>query len=958
MKHFLLLAFLPFLGFGQDTLWDDFSDANLSQNLEWMGDDSLFQVNSNMELQLNANSSGHSYLVTKSKISQKAEWNFKVKLGFNPSSSNYLKIYLCADQKDIKGAVNGYFVRVGGSSQDKLSLYRQSGNNIQLLTESPASYLNNSSVELNISILRDSNSLWSLLADTGAVVNPLVLLGSALDSTFSSTSYFGLNCKYTTTRSKLFFFDDLNAVGFPYQDLIKPELDTLLQEDKNSIKLVFNEPITKKSSENILNFWVNKGLGNPISAELDSLESRVLRLNFVQDFIYGEVYSLKIDGVKDTSGNINSDSLDFQIIGSLPELRYFQIKSPNILQISYDNLINEQNAIDVSNYLFNSTLELDSVSVIEKEPFYTLNLYFKDSIYLNKNIKIDIVNQYDTNNYRFQYSFHFSRINWMLDDVLINEILPDPSPVVGVFPQQIPEFEYLEIYNRTDNYLNLMDWELLIREDTVKLNFYNLKPKGYLVLVGDENQKYFVDSIDVLGIDISSSALLNSGADLALLGPKGSMINEVSYVRDWYNNSGKDDGGWSLERIDPNSSCNGIVNWKPNENRFGGSPGFQNSVQGEIWDSISPKLNSIILFGDSLLSLQYDKELDESLTYNSSWLTISPPAPIEYFVLEEPRIINIKFLNKLDLEISYVLKWINSPEDCFGNRVHEDSIPFAIPVNPLPGEILLNEILFNPYPGASDFVELYNNSEKVFDLSKMRIGNWNAKLSVIEHVSNISNDSKLFFPKTYLVLSEDANSVADYYESPKGALFLELTDVPSMADDEGSLCVVNSNYEVLDFLEYKEEQHSAFLSDREGVSLERVSQTSGSSLWYSASSQSGFATPGYENSQNKEKLTRNGISLNPKLFSPNLDGYNDFVEVKVNSDFLGFIVDVSVWNSDGKRVRVLKENCLLGTDSFLIWEGDDDNQNALSSGIYIVLLEGINPNGQTIAFKETCVLSR
>ena len=958
MKHFLLLAFLPFLGFGQDTLWDDFSDGNFSQNPIWQGDDSLFTVNTNNELQLNANNSGHSFLATKSKISQKAQWRFKVKLGFNPSSSNYLKVYLCSDKKDLNGLVNGYFVRVGGSSQDKLSLYKQTGNSIQLLTESPASYLNNSNIELNVSVLRDSNSLWSLSADTGSVVNPLVLFGSSVDSSFSSSAYFGFSCKYTSTRSKLFFFDDVNVIGFPYKDQQNPKLDTILQVNKNTIKLVFNEAVTKTSVENNAVFLINKGFGNPVFVKLDSLDARVVEMGFVKDFFYEEMHSIYIDGVRDSSGNEFSDSVDFYFKGSLPEFNYFKLKSPKIMEISIAEILDKNKAIDVSNYLFNNNLDVDSIAFLKDGEECTLNLYFKDSLPLNINLRLDVVNQSDTMDYELGFGFDFCRRNWFQNDLVINEIMADPSPLVGIFPNQLPESEYLELYNRSDYYVNIKDWKLLINGDSVDLGYYSLKPKEYLVLVKNENLEFFEDSTSILGVDISSTALLNSGSYLGLLDVSANVINEISYDGEWYNNTGKEGGGWSLERIDVNSSCNGNVNWKPSENPIGGSPGFQNSIYGEIHDTIPPQVKSVILFGDSLLSIQWDKELDESSKMDSSWVSISPRTRLEYIVLENAKHLKVKFLTKIEAETGYSLKWIIQPQDCFGNSVAMDSIPFAIPFMPLENEVLLNEVLFNPYPGANDFVELYNNSEKVFDLSKMRIGNWNNDLQMIENVSNISNESELFFPHSYLLVTEDVFSVKENYHSPEQAQFLEVMDLPSLADDKGSLCIINSQYQVLDFMEYDEVQHSTFLNDNEGVSLERVSHSLGSNLWYSASSQSGFATPGYENSQTNNFQKQSGIGVKPKLFSPNLDGYNDFMTISLNSENTGFVVDVSIWNSGGKRVRVLEDKGLVGTDTNFIWEGEGDNQNALPSGIYIVLVEGIHPNGETISFKETCVLSR
>lgn len=957
MKHFLLLAFLPFIGFGQDTLRDDFSDGNFSQNPSWKGDDSLFMVNSAMELQLDANTSGTSILSANSQISLDAKWRFSLKFSFNPSSSNYAKVYIMSDQKDLKSAVNGYFVRIGGSSLDKLSLYRQTGNTIHLLTESPIGYLNTSNVELDVLVERDSNFNWSLYADTGSVPNNLSLMGTAFDSTYFASSYFGINYKFTSTRAKLFFFDDLIIVGHPYLDLEKPKLDSIIQLYKNSVQIVFNEKVTKTSSEDLNNYIVNNGLGIPIKAEQDSFDSQKVNLTFSNEFVYNEKYSMTVDGVKDVAGNITKDSASFGFAGHLPQLAYYQFNTPNSIRLKYDKNITENNAKYIMNYLFSSNLDLDSVSVNfhNGETFYSL--HFKDSIPENQNIHLRLANQQDTLGYDFKVGFWFCRRSWERNDVLINEIMSDPSPLVGIYPNQLPESEYLEIFNKSNYYLNLKDWILTVNGDSIKIEYFNLAPKAYLVLIKNENSVLFHDSISKLPIDIGSTALLNSGAELCLISKTNSKINSVNYNANWYLGTGKEDGGWSLERADVNICCNGSVNWFASENPLGGSPGFKNSVTEDIQDSIQPRVEALSLNGDSLLLIEWNKELGWA-DLDTSQILIEPNLEIKELILLDDKVLQMSFKEKMTSHILYKLKWLVPLKDCFGNVTFEDSISFAIPFIPTKSEVLINEVLFNPYPGSSDFVELYNNSNKVFDLSKIRIGNWNNQMAIIEDVNNLCNEPILFFPHCYLVLSEDINSVKEKYRTKDESWFVELANLPSLPDNSGSVCIINSKYEILDVMEYNEDDHSVFLNENEGVSLERLSLLPDAKGWFSASSQVGFASPGYKNSQGNYANHGKGIVVKPKLFSPNLDGYNDFLEISLNSDYSGYVVDVSIWNSVGNRVRVLEEKTLVGSSTRFIWEGDDDSRTALAGGLYIVLIEGIHHNGQTMSYKRSCVLSR
>ncbi|MDZ7651003.1 MAG: hypothetical protein U5K54_29870 [Cytophagales bacterium] len=41
----------------------------------------------------------------------------------------------------------------------------------------------------------------------------------------------------------------------------------------------------------------------------------------------------------------------------------------------------------------------------------------------------------------------------------------------------------------------------------------------------------------------------------------GQLIDSVNYKTNWYRNDDKQEGGWSLELIDPNNICGDETNW-------------------------------------------------------------------------------------------------------------------------------------------------------------------------------------------------------------------------------------------------------------------------------------------------------------------------------------------------------------------------------------------------------------
>mgnify|MGYP001193299472 FL=1 len=111
---------------------DDFSDGDFTNNPTWSGDISNFIINSSSELQLDAPSvTDTSYLSLETGIidfNSPISWQFYIKLGFSPSNNNTVRYYLTSDNTNLKGYLNGYYIRIGeNGSTDKLKLYRQDG---------------------------------------------------------------------------------------------------------------------------------------------------------------------------------------------------------------------------------------------------------------------------------------------------------------------------------------------------------------------------------------------------------------------------------------------------------------------------------------------------------------------------------------------------------------------------------------------------------------------------------------------------------------------------------------------------------------------------------------------------------------------------------------------------------------------------------------------------------------
>jgi flagellar hook assembly protein FlgD len=99
------------------------------------------------------------------------------------------------------------------------------------------------------------------------------------------------------------------------------------------------------------------------------------------------------------------------------------------------------------------------------------------------------------------------------------------------------------------------------------------------------------------------------------------------------------------------------------------------------------------------------------------------------------------------------------------------------------------------------------------------------------------------------------------------------------------------------------------------------------------------------------------IIIDPEIFSPDNDGYNDLVSIKYKFNQPGFMMSVDIYNSNGFPVRKLINNEYLGTEGSVNWDGIKDDNTKAAVGIYIIYIQVFDLDGNVKQFKETVVLA-
>jgi len=301
--------------------------------------------------------------------------------------------------------------------------------------------------------------------------------------------------------------------------------------------------------------------------------------------------------------------------------------------------------------------------------------------------------------------------------------------------------------------------------------------------------------------------------------------------------------------------------------------------------------------------------------------------------------------------------------NCAGLNVEAGShITFGLPDEVLAGDVLLNEILFNPLGDGVDYVEIYNTSSKVLDLNQLWLGNVSQTIPNPPDTTlkNITDDSYLLLPASYALLTTNSTKVLQQYPSAEASVFVEMASFPTYSNSDGTVLLKAKSGDVVDVFSYDEDMHYPLLTTNEGVSLERISfdsPTDDRTNWHSAAESVGFGTPGLQNSMYRAfPEVDDAITVEPELFSPDGDGRDDVTSIAYSFDEAGYTLNIYLFNSVGQQIRHLVKSQLVAQQGVYHWDGIDENGNKASVGIYIVYAEAFDLDGNVKAYKKSVVV--
>lgn len=379
-------------------------------------------------------------------------------------------------------------------------------------------------------------------------------------------------------------------------------------------------------------------------------------------------------------------------------------------------------------------------------------------------------------------------------------------------------------------------------------------------------------------------------------------------------------------------------------------------------DTIPPRVTAAIALNSSDVKIVFSErpEINSLLTTLNYYVDNGLRNPlVVIYDIKNPLEATLRFAEgTIKSNIVYTLT-INGVKDISNNsRTHQ--IQFFFIDTPDIGDLIINEVLTDPFTGGEDFVEIYNKSDKLIKMDSLFIVNKD------RNESKLIRTNFVLKPKSYVAVTKNVDFLKKTYQTPDTAFFIEAT-IPALnvASANITLQYMKSGKIIaLDSFNYTQNMHFKLLNNSKGISLERIrfdGLTNDPNNWHSASADSHYATPGYKNSNAIPELSLDNpdfMELGNKTFTPDGDGVDDIVLIHFALEKSGYLATVRIFDSEGFSVVDLANNLLLSPESTIKWDGLDAQGALVKTGMYIVYARVFHPDGSVKTSKKVVVAAQ
>ncbi|MEX2573216.1 MAG: lamin tail domain-containing protein [Balneolaceae bacterium] len=319
-----------------------------------------------------------------------------------------------------------------------------------------------------------------------------------------------------------------------------------------------------------------------------------------------------------------------------------------------------------------------------------------------------------------------------------------------------------------------------------------------------------------------------------------------------------------------------------------------------------------------------------------------------------------------------------------GDEADVQRLKILITSPPAPGDLLINEILFDPleeneeHPsGQSEYIEIHNRKNYAISLEGFHLRD-HPDLSANPSILVPAVDKPYWIPGGGFVLvypEPDGDSHSADFQSGRTAGYFNLSrevgkfsirfnrSTLSLVQSGRSVVLAGKDGAVIDQADYRPEWHNPNLVHTKGIALERIHPDHPSddpSNWNSSTHPLG-GTPGAENTLFQTPGSgpqNNELTLSPNPFSPDGNGHEDHLFISYLLEEPDYLIRVRIYDRYGRLVRNLAESHPAGLEGSLIWDGQSDSGLVSRIGIYIIQFEAYDSaGGRNRSIRKTAVLA-
>ncbi|GAB5534362.1 MAG: hypothetical protein Rubg2KO_06110 [Rubricoccaceae bacterium] len=371
-----------------------------------------------------------------------------------------------------------------------------------------------------------------------------------------------------------------------------------------------------------------------------------------------------------------------------------------------------------------------------------------------------------------------------------------------------------------------------------------------------------------------------------------------------------------------------------------------------VADDTAPTLASAAVTGETTVSVTFTEPVTLASASQTSTYSVSEglgaPSSVEITRRDDTAIgATLTFASSFQDRVVYTLTATGLVDLAGNTGGGTTALFFGVADTPQRGEIVINELMFDPQTGSDgEYVELVNTTtDRIFDLRQLDIGD-----------ERIADTPAVLTPGQVLTVVKDADAFATGFPA---VAFIEAASFDGLSNS-GDRVVLRAGGVVIDSVVYDPDWHRPELDDASGIALERRSLSGPSndaSNWSSSLDERG-GTPSATNSVGvADGGTPDGTGI--EITSPFAPDDGDAARISYTLAAEASLVRARIYDAGGRFVRELEAGRLSGREGSLLWDGRGETGERLRVGYYVVLVEAVDTlGGTTERYTATVVLAR